>query len=379
MNTTLRFGRIAGIEIGANWSWAIVFVLILWTLGASVFPAENPGLASGVYATMALAAAPVFFGSLLLHELGHALTAQRQGMTIEGITLWLFGGVARFAGEFPSARAEFRVAIAGPLVSIALGGTFVLVALVTNLGRAVDGVLSWLGYINLFLAAFNLLPAQPLDGGRVLHAALWRGTGDLLIATRWAAHAGEVLGWVMIAGGILMVVTTGALGGFWLAFLGWFLMTAARSEAQSVVVHHALDHLPVGALMTANPVTVSSGTSLAVFMETVARHTRFAGYPVIDVRGVTLGLIAFRSVAAVPRERWDAEYVDAHMIPIRDLLVVESGEPAVSVLDRIIATPGRRAVVIDHGALVGVVSVADMVRAVEVRGATTSTHRRVSR
>ena len=379
MNANLRFGRIAGIEIGANWSWAITFLLILWTLRAGVFPAENPGLSDGVYATMACAAAPLFFGSLVLHELGHAVTARRLGMTIEGITLWLFGGVARFSGEFPSARAEFRIAIAGPLVSIGLGCVFVLIAVAGHLGRAVDGVVSWLGYINLFLAAFNMLPAQPLDGGRVLHATLWRRTGDLLVATRRAAHAGEALGYVMIIGGILTFATSGAFGGAWLGFLGWFLLTAARSEAHSVVVHHALDALRVRDLMTANPVTVRSGQSLTGFMQMVAWPTRYAGYPVVDARGATLGLVMFGVVAAMPRDRWDVECVDEHMIPVRDLLVVGSGAPAVAVLERITSTPGRRAVVIDDGALVGIVSVADVVRAVAVGGAIDRQPRRLSR
>src|SRR5215204_2875785 len=173
MNPTFQLGRIAGIRISANWSWLIVFALITWSLAVAVFPSQNPGFSDGEYVVMAVAAALLFFASLLLHELGHALQARREGVEIEGITLWLFGGVAKFRGMFPSAGAEFRIAIAGPLVSLALGTIFVLLAWKASLPEVADGVAAWLGYINLTLLVFNLLPALPLDGGRVLRSALW--------------------------------------------------------------------------------------------------------------------------------------------------------------------------------------------------------------
>src|SRR5262245_415477 len=178
MWSSVRLGRIAGIEFGVNWSWFVVFALIVWTLASGVFPSTNPGLSKWTHVAMAIVAAFLFFVSILLHEFGHALQARREGIEIDGITLWLFGGVARFKGSFRTAGAEFRVAIAGPLVSLALGVLFVLLALISGLPSAVDGVASWLGYINLTLLVFNLIPAQPLDGGRVLHAAIWRARGD---------------------------------------------------------------------------------------------------------------------------------------------------------------------------------------------------------
>jgi Zn-dependent protease len=163
MNGNFTLGRVGGIELRINWSWLVVFALIVWSLAAGVFPSQNPGLSDGGYAAMAVAAAFLFFASLLLHELGHARQALREGMEIDGITLWLFGGVAQFKGSFPSAGAEFRIAIAGPLVSLGLGVGFVLLAL-AGLPSAVDGVVAWLGYINLALLVFNLIPALPLDG-----------------------------------------------------------------------------------------------------------------------------------------------------------------------------------------------------------------------
>jgi Zn-dependent protease len=201
---SIRLGRIAGIEIGLNWSWLVVVALLVWTLASGVFPSTNPGLSDAAHLAMAIVATAAFFCSLLLHELGHALRARREGIEIEGITLWLFGGVARFKGAFRSAGAEFRVAIAGPLVSLALGVLFVLLTL-THPPQAVGGVLAWLGYINLTLLVFNLLPALPLDGGRVLRAVLWHIKGDLARATRTAADVGRGFGYLFIAAGVFSV------------------------------------------------------------------------------------------------------------------------------------------------------------------------------
>ena len=173
MTSSITLGRIAGIRIGIHWSWLVVFGLITWSLATAVFPDQNPGLGDSTYIVMAVVAAVLFFTSLLLHELGHAFQARREGMEIDGITLWLFGGVAQFRGMFPTAGAEFRIAIAGPLVSLVLGAGFVGIAVAIAGVEEVDGIAAWLGYINLALLVFNLLPALPLDGGRVLRSALW--------------------------------------------------------------------------------------------------------------------------------------------------------------------------------------------------------------
>src|SRR4030095_69582 len=198
MGSSFRLGRIAGIEFGVNWSWFVVFVLIVWTLASGIFSSTNPGLSKGTYIAMAIVAAFLFFLSILLHEFGHALQARREGIEIDGITLWLFGGVARVKGAWKTAGAEFRVALAGPLVSLVLGVLCVLVALIPGLPESADAVAAWLGYINLSLLVFNLIPAQPLDGGRVLHSALWRYRGDFVWATRVAANVGGGVGCLVI-------------------------------------------------------------------------------------------------------------------------------------------------------------------------------------
>src|ERR671915_522842 len=258
MTDSFRLGRIAGVEVGFNWSLLVIFALMVWSLRSAVFPDQNPGLADGTYLAMAVAATLLFFASILLHELGHAVQAQREGMEIDGITLWLFGGVARFKGVFPSAGAEFRIAIAGPLVSLALGVLFALGALAISVREAVDGVAAWLGYINLSLLVFNLLPALPLDGGRVLRSALWYFQGDFRGATHRAAVIGRGFAYLFIAAGIFMFIFQGSFSGAWLAFIGWFLLQAATAEARYVATEQALAGLRVGDLMARDPVTVDA-------------------------------------------------------------------------------------------------------------------------
>jgi Zn-dependent protease len=240
MNSTFRIGRVGGIEIGIHWSWLLVVALIIWSLSQGVFPYTNPGLSDGAYLAMAVVAALGFFASILLHELGHAIQARRDGIVIDRITLWVFGGVALLRGKLPSAGTELRTAVAGPAMSLVLGLLFVVGALVLRLPASVDGVLFWLGQMNLSLLVFNLLPALPLDGGRILRALLWARRGDFASATRTAATLGRGIGQLMIAGGLLLVMFVGDYGGLWLAFIGWFVLAAAEAELQAAVAREAL-------------------------------------------------------------------------------------------------------------------------------------------
>jgi Zn-dependent protease len=240
MNSTFRLGRVAGIEIGIHWSWLLVVALIIWSLSQGVFPHTNPGLSDATYLAMSAVAALGFFASILLHELGHAIQAERDGIVIDRITLWVFGGVARLRGPLLSAGAELRTAAAGPAVSLVLGLMFVLAALLLPLPASVDGVLFWLGQMNLSLLVFNLIPALPLDGGRILRALLWARRRDFVSATRTAAALGRGFGQLMIAGGLLLVMFVGDYGGLWLAFIGWFVLAAAEFELQAAAARDVL-------------------------------------------------------------------------------------------------------------------------------------------
>ena len=367
MNGNLTLGRLGGVEVRIHWSWLIVFALIVWSLQATVFPSQNPGLSGGVHLAMAVVAALLFFASVLLHELGHAWQARREGMEIDGITLWLFGGIAQFKGAFPSPGAEFRIAIAGPLVTLVLGVGFVSLAF-PGLPSAVDGVAAWLGYINLFLLIFNLIPALPLDGGRVLRSALWRARGDLGWATRLAADIGRGFGYLFIALGVVMFIVQGSFGGAWLAFIGWFLLQAATAEARYVATDQALAGLQVRDLMVRNPVLVDPDITVGHFMDDVARSRRFTTYPVVDRSGRPLGLLAFSSVAAIPRSEWDARRVRESMIPFDEVPLLAESTRAVDALAELSSRPGaNRGLVVDNGHLAGLLSITDVARALEAR------------
>jgi Zn-dependent protease/CBS domain-containing protein len=366
MGSNIRLGRIAGIEFGINWSWLVVFALIVWTLASGIFPSTNPGLSKGTHIAMAIVAALLFFLSILLHEFGHALRARREGIEIEGISLWLFGGVAQFKGSFRTAGSEFRVAIAGPLVSLVLGGLFVGIALINGIPSAVDGVVAWLGYINLSLLVFNLIPAPPLDGGRVLHAALWRIRGDYVWATRVAANVGRGFGYLLIAVGIAMFIFESSFSGAWLAFLGWFLLNAATAESRYLLTQQALNGLRVRDVMTPNPVVVEPETTLGEFMDGVMSSNRHTTYPVVD-HGRPVGLLPFRCVANVPRSQWDTRSVRDCLISLDQVPVLREDEQAVDALAELSQSPGGHALVLSNGDLAGIVSTSDLARALEAK------------
>lgn len=365
MTASFTIARIAGIKIGINWSWLIVFALITWSWATQIFPDQNPGLSDATYVVLALVAALLFFLSILLHELGHAIQARRDGMEIEGITLWLFGGVAQFKGTFPNAGAEFRIAIAGPLVSLALGLFFVLVAVGLSMPVEVDAVAAWLGYINLSLLVFNLLPALPLDGGRVLRSALWKARGDFGWATRVAASIGRGFGYLFIAGGVAMFFWMNAVSGLWLAFIGWFLLGAATAESRYLSVRDALDGLRVRDLMVREPLTVTPELTLEQLFDGVIWPHRHTTYPVVD-DGRVVGLLPFRSVAQVARPEWRTTRVRDCMLSLDEVPTLRPDDAAADALVELNEGIGRGLVVEDGDRLAGLVSITDVMRALQV-------------
>ena len=364
MNGNLTVGRFGGVELRLNWSLLAVVALIVWSLSDGVFPSQNPGLSHNTYLGMAVVASLLFLASIALHELGHSWVARREGIEVDSITLWLFGGVSQLNGRFKSPGVEFRVAAAGPLVSIVLGVLFVVIAL-AGAPSEVDGVAAWLGYINLLLAAFNLLPAAPLDGGRVLHSILWRAKGDFAWATRVASEVGQGFAYLFIALGLAMFIFEGSFSGAWLAFIGWFLLQGARAEARYVATEQALGGLRVRDLMVRHPVTVDADSTIGRFMDDVAGSHRFTTYPVLD-GDRPVGLLAFASVAAVPRSDWDSRRVRDTMFPLDDVPLLTEDELAVDALEELSAPTGNRGLVVDDGHLAGLLSITDIARALEV-------------
>jgi PDZ domain-containing secreted protein/Zn-dependent protease/predicted transcriptional regulator len=321
---------------------------------------------------MGVVAAALFFVSILLHELGHAFQALRDGMRIDGITLWLFGGVARFKGMFPSAGAEFRIAIAGPAVSAAIAAFFGLLILLgrgIDLPAAVQGVIDYLWRINVLLLAFNLVPALPLDGGRVLRAWLWHRQESFSAATRSAAAAGKAFGFVLIAVGVMNFLAQAGGGSLWLAFLGWFLIQAARAEASSVLVYQALRNHSVGQLMTRDPVTVSPEMSISQFFDRVAEGRGHLFYPVAT-DGDFKGLVSLEDANAVPSGERSTRKV-SQVVRDRSQPAVVTADMEVSDVLETLDQPPQRAAVVEDGRLVGILSPSDVRRALrmqQVRG-----------
>jgi Zn-dependent protease/CBS domain-containing protein len=367
MRDSITIGRIAGISFGVNWSWLIVFALIAWTLATRVFPESNPGLSDAAYIVMALIAGLVFFTSLLLHELGHALQARRDGVEIEGITLWLFGGVAKFKTMFPSAGAELRIAIAGPLVSLVLGLAFLALPAVLPLAAYVDGVLFWLGTINLMLLAFNLLPALPLDGGRVLRSLIWYARGDFARATHLAALVGRGFGYGLVGLGVVLLVVANPVSGIWLAFIGWFLLQAAGAEDRYAATREALAGLRVRDVMARHPVAVPAGASLEQVVDEIVHGGRFTTYPVVE-DGRAVGLLPFRRLAEVPRAEWPRRTARDTMIPLAEVPAVAEDDDLTDAAGELGAGDVNRALVLHGDRLVGLLSVTDVARALQLRG-----------
>jgi Zn-dependent protease/CBS domain-containing protein len=371
MTETFRLGRIAGIRVGLNWSVLAIFLLIAFGLAGQRFPAAYPGEPAVAYWAAGLAAAVVFFVSLLAHELAHAVVARRHGIAVEGITLWLFGGVARIRGEAPDPGTELRVAGVGPLVSLVLGVVFLAAAAVLDMttggGLAVAAV-GWLGGINLALAVFNVVPAAPLDGGRLLRAFLWWRTGDRLMATQRASQAGRVFGWLLVGLGLLSVLTQGSLGGLWLAFIGWFLVGAATAEGQQANLRAALAGLPVRQVMTPDVTTVPASMTVQELLDgELARH-RPSTFPLTTDTGALAGLVTLDRIRRVPpAERATTALTDI-ACPLDEVATATPTEPVADLLPRLNACADRRALVLQDGRLVGIVTPTDISHALEWHG-----------
>jgi Zn-dependent protease/predicted transcriptional regulator len=364
MTSSISLGRIAGIRVGINYSWFVIALLLTWMLAVGVFPRATPGLAASAYWTMAVIAALLFFASLLAHELGHAIQARREGMEMDEITLWIFGGVAKFRGMFPSAGAEFRIAIAGPVVTvvvIVLAGA----AGVLPIGVAPGAVASWLAYINIILLVFNMMPALPLDGGRVLRAGLWRAKHDFGEATRIAGAAGRIFGIGLMGLGVAMAVLVGAIGGLWLVLIGWFLQGAADMEVRSMEARGRLGDLRVSDVMTPDPVSTSPDATIATVMDDLAWVHRHTAYPVVDPFGAPVGLVVFRGMAESPRAEWPRVTVRECMLPLEQVPTLSPDDALIDVVDGVMDGEGRRALVLDGGRLAGLLSPTDIMRALQ--------------
>ena len=369
MNETLRLGTIRGIRIGVNWTVLVIFGLILLGLATVQFPLLFGDLPPIVSWMAGLVAALTFFASLLAHELAHALTAQRYGVRVDGITLWLFGGVARLRDEPPTAGADLWIAAVGPLTSLALGAVFGVAALVAGLlelGIVALGVLGWLAAINVVLAVFNLVPASPLDGGRILRGILWKAHGDRHAAAVTAARAGRVFGFLLIGLGVAQVIFVPGLGGLWLALIGWFLTNAASAEEQHAHVQGRLGGITVADVMTPDPIVVRPDITVASLLDDYVLRNRCSAFPIVDVHGRPAGLITLAQIKHLDPEQRVATLVSDIACQDDEVPRAHPQEPVMSLLPRMQGCTNGRAIVVEDGHLVGIVSPTDVTRMLEL-------------
>ena len=383
MSASLRLGSVRGIEIHADASLLLIFLLILFTLGAGVFPAWHPQWGAGAIWLTAAAAALLFFVSVLLHELAHALVGRSQGIRVPRITLFVFGGMAHLEREPHAWRAELWMAIVGPIVSFAIGFGALLLGSLALRGATLDPeaplrliagvgplatVALWLGPVNILLGLFNLVPGFPLDGGRVLRALIWGATGDLLKATRWAAAFGQGFGWFLIACGFLMalgvalpLLGAGVVGGLWMALIGWFLARAALAGYAQVVAAHALERVPVSKLMIAPVETVAPGMPVEELIEDHIMKSDQRVFPVLEA-GRLAGLVGVEEARAVPRHARATRQVSEIMTPAERLATVSPGEDSAEALRKLQQSATQQLAVVERGELRGLLRREDLAK-----------------
>jgi Zn-dependent protease len=351
MRATLSLGRWAGVPVGANAGVLVILLLVGLGLGLWHFPARYPDQPGWAYLLAGAVSALLLVGSILVHELSHAVVARANGVTVERIVLWLFGGVAQLRGEPRTPGADLAVAAVGPATSLVLGGGFGVAAAgwLALVGEGLTAAtLGYLAGINVLLAVFNLVPAAPLDGGRVLRAALWWRSGDRVRAAVVAARAGRLFGVALIVLGLAGVLFAAWFGGLWLALIGWFLVNAAMAEEQQVVIGHRLRGVRVRDVMSPPPVTASPAATVAGFIDEVVLHERFSSYPLVDPAGRLSGLVTLDRIRRVPADRRVATSLADIACPPAEVPTAEPDEPLVDLLPRMAGCADGRAVVLDR-------------------------------
>ncbi|GGP09264.1 site-2 protease family protein [Nonomuraea glycinis] len=368
MRSSISLGRIGGVSVGLNISVLFIVVILVFGLAFGRFPAVYPGLSSVAYVLAGLASAALFLASLLAHELAHALTAKRHGIEVAQITLWLLGGVAELRGEPRSPGADLKIAVVGPLTSLAAGAVFGGLALLSAAvgPPLVAGMFGYLSGVNVLLAVFNLIPAAPLDGGRVLRAALWARWGDRTRAAIASARAGRVFGYVLIALGFLQVVSGRGFEGLWLALIGLFLVNAASAEEQQSRIGTALYGVRVADAMTERPIVADPDETVAGLIDRVVMRERLSTYPLVDAGGGFAGLVTLNRIREVAPDRRASLRLRDIACPPEQVPRASPEEALTELLTRMSGSADGRAVVLDAGGhLVGLLTPTDISRVIQ--------------
>jgi Zn-dependent protease/CBS domain-containing protein len=359
---TVTLFRLFGFAVRADATWIFIVVLVTWSLSVRVFPSLHPGLDADTYLLMGLAGTVALFLSVVMHEFAHAMVARRFGIPIKGITLFIFGGVAEMHEEPKSPRTELLMAAAGPAASLAISGIFLGLAyggVWLGWSAVVVSVLQYLCWVNALLVAFNLVPAFPMDGGRILRALLWMWRGDSRAATKTASDAGSIFGMLLIGLGVITLVSGNFITGLWWFLIGMFIRSVAQSTWQQQLLKQFLEGVPISRFMTTEPVTVQRALPVRELVDDYVYRYHHKMFPVMDGERL-VGCVTTRAIHDLGREDWDRQTTGTIAESCSGENTVAPEADAMRVLGRMSTTGNSRLLVVDEGRLIGIITLKDL-------------------
>ncbi|MBI2844610.1 MAG: site-2 protease family protein [Armatimonadetes bacterium] len=365
-----RLGKVAGFEINIDWSWLIIFTLVIYSLAGFYFPRVYPGLSSATNWIMGVIAAILLFVSVLAHELMHSVVAKQYGIDIKGITLFIFGGMSQTGAEPGTPKAEFNMAVIGPVTSFVIAAVFYGVTVVGN-GAGwpvpVVAITGYLAVINLILGIFNMVPGFPLDGGRVLRSGLWAWLDNLERATRYASYVGQGFGYLLMGFGFFNLLGGALIGGFWMIFIGWFLAGSARTSYEQVLLRQALSGVEVSRVMTTDVPVIEARTPVDDFVQNYLMRREYACYPVAENEQVK-GIVGIGDVRSLPREQWQFTTVGEITHPIEEEMRVSKDDDAWDALLKLATDENScRLLVMQNGNLEGTITQDNIFRLIRTK------------
>lgn len=364
---SVKIGKISGIEIRLHYTWLIVFLMVVWSVGFSYMPLQYPKLDFFRYFLVGVLSAVIILLSVLFHELCHSIIAKRMGIPVPSIVLFLFGGVSQIAEEPRDPREEFKMAIVGPLSSLLLAGIFAVGWLTLRIKEVTIPAVFQYGFIiNLMLGLFNLIPAFPMDGGRVLRAILWMRSKSLISATHKSTFVAELISYIFIGLGFLSIFIGALVNGMWLIFIGWFIKGGAEASLRHTIIAQALAKIKVRDLMSTPICIASPDWSLEEAVNECFYRYTHGGFPVMD-NDELKGILTTKDLRKIPKERWKDATVKEAMTPFRRLITVNPNDPASEALIKMSKYGVGRLPVLEDGKLVGIITRSDLMRAVRTR------------
>jgi Zn-dependent protease/CBS domain-containing protein len=366
---SLSVGKILGVQIRIHYTWLIIFLLVTWSLAAGYVPAQFPDLPNIAYWIIGAISSLALFVSVLVHELAHSYIAIKQGNEVRGITLFLFGGVSQIAEEPKSANDEAKMAAIGPFSSFAIGGFFFILwffAESFNLGPFLIAPFSYIAIINVLLGGFNLLPAFPLDGGRMLRAGLWKRKNNLIAATKTSTKVSDAIAYLMIGTGFVLMLMLSLFTGLWLVFIGWFIKNGSESSLKQTIVSQALSDVNVNEIMNSQVITISSDTTITDALDQYFAKYTHGGFPVVKNEKAE-GIITFSDAKKVDEEKRQSTLVSTVMTPKEKLISVSPDEPAIEAMLKLSNNDVGRLPVLKGEEVVGIVTRSDLMKAIRTR------------